>query len=163
MKKLFTLSWLFLAIFISSNLLAQKGKQEKKPLDTRIDAMRYWKAAAEKGIIPYNPKIPFKAAIDKGSKITLPNGSKADSPDVPVYSGSDATESEVSIFVDPNDNMSVINSNNSTTWNGSSVGSVLGANYFLSSDGGFNWGGSINGAGGNNSGDPAALIGLNGR
>ena len=162
MKKFLTFSWLIVALFVYGNAFAQKPAKVKKSIDPKVDAMWYWMRAAKEGIVPFNPKIPVKPA-----KIlppaNLPKGVLSDSPDVPVYSGTDATESEVSIFVDPNNAQHLLNSNNSTSWSGGSVGSVYGANYFLSSDYGLNWGGSIYGAGGNNSGDPAALIGLNGR
>jgi PKD repeat protein len=54
----------------------------------------------------------------------------------------------------------LLNSNNSTQ---NPVGSLYGANYLVSTDGGATWGGSVNGAGGANSGDPAAAIGNTGR
>jgi PKD repeat protein len=161
--KMFTKTLLlFLSLLMISGLFAQKPKVAQKPIDSKVDAMWYWMRAAREGLVPFNPKIPVKPAKVL-PPATLPKGVTADSPDVATYSGNDATESEVSIFVDPNDPLHVLNSNNSTDWDGSSVNSVFGANYFISSDGGLTWGGSIHGAGGDNSGDPAALIGLNGR
>ena len=141
-----------------------KNKQEKLVLNPRIDNMGYWMKLAEKGIIPYNQPIPVKPAENKGSMLPKGNGMKAqDSPDVPVTSATNVTESENSIFIDPNDNQYVLNSNNSTSWTGSSVGTLYGANYFQSADGGTTWGGSASGAGGSNSGDPTTAINLSGR
>jgi PKD repeat protein len=81
------------------------------------------------------------------------------SPDVPTTTVN-STQSENSVFVHPTDNQVLLNSNNSTQ---NPVGSLYGADYLISSDGGATWGGSVNGAGGYNSGDPAAAIGLTGR
>ncbi len=63
-------------------------------------------------------------------------------------------------FINPNDTEHVLQSNNSTQ---NPVGQLYGANYFYSFDFGQTWGGSIQGAGGTNSGDPTTAINLNGR
>jgi hypothetical protein len=62
--------------------------------------------------------------------------------------------------VNPSDNQIVINSNNSTP---NPVSGIYGANSDKSIDGGLSWDGSVEGAGGSNSGDPVALIGLDGK
>lgn len=131
-------------------------------LDTRIDNMRYWNKMAEKGLTPYNAQIPIKPAEFKGSTFEV-KGILVDSPDIPVSDLTNLTESENSVFIDPNDNQYILNSNNSTGWDGSSYTDLYGANYFQSSTGGSTWGGSYQGAGGSNSGDPTTAIGLNGR
>ncbi len=162
MRKLVLLSLLF--IFSAGLVLAQEKEIKEKPkVDYRIDNMGYWKRMAAQGLVPVAPKTLPAKAVYKGSKIDAKSVLTDDSPDVPVSETGNDTQSENSIFVDPNDNSKVLNSNNSTTWSGGSVGSVLGANYFNSNDYGENWTGSIQGAGGGNSGDPAALIGLDGR
>ncbi|MEZ5195906.1 MAG: PKD domain-containing protein [Bacteroidales bacterium] len=56
-----------------------------------------------------------------------------------------------------------MNSNNSTSCTGSSVGTLYGANYFQSANGGATWGGTASGAGGSNSGDPTTAINTSGR
>ncbi|MCB0823047.1 MAG: PKD domain-containing protein [Bacteroidales bacterium] len=165
MKKfvLFALSML-LVVASFAQKMSKKEEAGKMPVvDTRIDNMEYWMEMAEKGAVQYNPPVPIPAAEFKGPEIIVDGILIDDSPDVPVSSATNITESENSIFVDPNDNQYVLNSNNSTSWSGGSVGSLYGANYFQSADGGTTWGGSASGAGGDNSGDPTTAIGLNGR
>ncbi|GAB4333353.1 MAG: hypothetical protein Kow00127_24830 [Bacteroidales bacterium] len=142
-----------------------KTKDGKNSLiDTRIDNMGYWQHLAEEGLVPVAPVIPVKPAKYTGSIIEAKSvlGGKEDSEDVPLTDATNVTESENSIFVSPVDNEYVLNSNNSTSWSGSSVGSLYGANWFLSDDAGLSWSGSPNGAGGGNSGDPATAISLDG-
>ncbi len=132
-------------------------------VDTRIDNMGYWMKKAEQGLVPYNQPIPVLPEEYTGNKIDV-NGIKSkESTDIPVTNLTNVTESENSIFVDPNNANYILNSNNSTSWSGGSVGTLYGANYFQSSNGGTTWGGTPNGAGGTNSGDPTTAIGLNGR
>ena len=85
----------------------------------------------------------------------------ANYPDILLIQGN-TSQSENSIFVNPNDETYVLNSNNSTTQPGGSI-NVLGANALFSNDQGNNWSGGTHGAGGSNSGDPAALISRSGR
>jgi PKD repeat protein len=141
----------------------QPTKENASQIDTRIDNMRYWKKKASEGVIPYSPVIPYKPAKVKGSQISAKGIKTTNSPDVPVTSATNVTETECSIFIDPNDNQYVLNSNNSTSWSGGSVGSLYGANYFQSANGGLTWGGTPNGAGGSNSGDPTTAISRDGR
>lgn len=132
-------------------------------VDYKIDNMSYWMRQAAKGLVPYNPFVPIPPATFKGSLIvTKDAGTIADSPDVPVTTIT-STQSENSIFVDPDDNNFFINSNNSTDWSGSSASSVYGADYFKSSNGGTSLSGFITGAGGVNSGDPTTAINHAGR
>jgi len=160
-----------MAAFFTGTVFAQKQNFPSKPkdgktemVDTRIDNMGYWQKMAEKGLVPVAQPIPVAPAVYTGSLIESPSikGMKEDSPDVPVTYATNVTESENSIFIDPTDNEFVLNSNNSTQWSGGSVGSLYGANYFLSDDAGLTWGGSVQGAGGGNSGDPATAISLDG-
>jgi len=129
-------------------------------VDTRVDNMGYWMDKAEKGLVPYNVKIPVKPAIFKSSKISIPGVKTTNSPDIAVSDPAGSTQSENSIFVDPSDNTYVLNSNNSTP---NPVAGIYGANYFQSADAGITWGGTVQGAGGSNSGDPTTAIGLGGR
>ncbi len=141
-----------------------KDKQTKTTVDTRIDNMGYWREKAAEGLVPVAQPIPVAPAKYTGSMISAKSvmGGKEDSPDVPVTDATNVTESENSIFVDPSDNEHILNSNNSTSYIGGGAGSLYGANYFYSSDGGLNWGGSSSGAGGGNSGDPTTAIKLDG-
>ncbi|MBK7029743.1 MAG: PKD domain-containing protein [Bacteroidales bacterium] len=130
-------------------------------IDYRIDNMGYWMKLAEKGLVPYNPFISIPAATFKGSGIQT-RDFITDSPDVPVTTVT-STQSENSVFIDPDDNTFLINSNNSTDWSGGSASSVLGADYLKTNDAGATYTGSINGAGGSNSGDPTTAINRAGR
>lgn len=127
--------------------------------DTRIDNMGYWRKAAELGLVPVAPYIDVPVGEYKGSGIQAKSVWRDDSPDVPVTT-QNSTQSENSVFVDPTNPDHVLQSNNSTQ---NPVGSLYGANYLFSNDFGATWGGSVYGAGGSNSGDPATAIGLNGR
>jgi len=161
MKKqvLFTLTLFF--VLSSVQIFAQNQKKDDK-IDYRVDNMGYWMKLAKEGKIPFNPLVRTGNAKYKGSVINSKSVNTDDSPDVVIIEGEN-TQSENSIFVDPNDNEHVLNSNNSTDWTGSSVNNVLGTDGLFTSDGGNIWGGTSEGAGGNNSGDPATGIDLNGR
>ncbi|MCD4698170.1 MAG: hypothetical protein K8S16_18245, partial [Bacteroidales bacterium] len=169
MKSFYKLLSLVVLMIFSVSAFAQKSnvtkskKELSSQIDTRIDNMRYWKKKAEEGVIPYSTIIPYTPAQQKSSKISRIGVKTTNSVDIPVTSATNVTESENSIFIDPNDFNYVLNSNNSTSWTGSSVGTLYGANYFQSANGGLNWGGSASGAGGSNSGDPTTAISRSGR
>ena len=144
----------------------EKGKSPGNQVDAvnyQIDNMAYWMRMAKLGKVPFNPKVSIPPAKYKGTMIIGKGLRLPDSPDIPVTTLSTVTESENSVFVDPDNNEYLLNSNNSTSWSGGTVGSVYGANYFQSSDGGATFGGITGGAGGSNSGDPTTAIGRNGR
>lgn len=125
---------------------------------TYIDNNGYWKRMARYGLAELNQDIVPEPAVFKGSLIqsrfllTI-----EDSPDIPVAT-ENTTQSENSIFINPEDNHNVLNSNNST----SSGGGLYGADGLFSFDAGDTWDGSIQGTGGSNSGDPSVVIGTNG-
>ncbi len=129
-------------------------------VDTRIDNMVYWMNMLKKGYIEPTPTVEVMPAIYTSSKIHAPGVRTDDSPDVPV-TGLNCTQSENSVFVNPNDNKNILNSNNSTP---NPVGIIIyGATDFYSFDSGENWEGELEGAGGENFGDPATAISLDGR
>ena len=134
-------------------------RELRNKVDTRIDNEHYWEKMAEQGYIEFNPDIKAPLGIYTGSKIEAFGVLTDDSPDIPVTE-INSTQSENSIFADPNDASIVLNSNNSTQ---NPVGSLYGANDFFTFDGGETWEGEVQGAGGSNSGDPTTAIGLNGR
>jgi PKD repeat protein len=171
MKKINTiLIFVFLFSLFSGLAVAQKQVDPTKPknsqngVDTRVDNMGYWGKMAEQGLVPVAPVVQIPEAVYTGSMITAKSvkSGKEDSPDVPVSSATNVTESENSIFVNPADNDFILNSNNSTSWSGGSIGTLYGANAFFSEDAGLLWGGSAQGAGGNNYGDPTTAINLDG-
>ncbi len=138
---------LLICLLFSVTLLGQEDR-----IDTKIDNWRYWKEKAELGIIPFNPDDPTKPATYVGDQNRMMDG-----PDVLLIGGGTTTQSENSVFVDPNNNQTALVSNNSTLGS-----SVQGTNALFSFDGGATWTGGTGGAGGNNSGDPAAAISLGG-
>ncbi len=164
MKKTFTLilfagliSLIGLNWVISSD---EKSDRERRSMvDTRVDNNGYYKRLAEQGLYVLNPEVRVAPAVFTGSKIKAFSVVTEDSPDIAVTEVN-STQSENSIFVSPLDNMVVLNSNNSTA---NPVGTLYGANDFFTFDGTETWGGQVQGAGGNNSGDPGTAIGRNGR
>ena len=126
--------------------------------DTRIDNMGYWRKMADLELVPRQARIFVEAPVYTGSEIRAKGVKTTNSPDVPVTTET-STQSENSIFAHPTQPNTVLNSNNSTSY---PVSGVLGSNAFYSFDGALTWSGSIQGAGGTNQGDPAAVIGLNG-
>jgi len=165
MKK--TLSIILFLLFtftVATNGIAQEQKTKKaSKVNYEIDNMGYWRRMAAKGYVPVAPDVKPKPATIKGSQIAAKSVKTDDSPDVPVSATGADTQSEVSVFVHPADNSYVLNSNNSTSWTGSTVGSLYGTSFLNTDDYAVTWGGSVQGAGGANSGDPAAVIGLDGR
>ncbi|MGE5423709.1 MAG: hypothetical protein ACM3N9_00005, partial [Syntrophothermus sp.] len=164
MKK-FTL-FLFLSIFLlfGKNVIMGQdnfGYPPNYQPDTRIDNMGYWRKMAALGLVPVAPVIKVPAAQYTGSKVFDSKGVLIDdSQDIPVTTEL-TTQSENSIVVDPDNNAFILNSNNSTPQ--PSGGTVYGADYYMSDDEGATWSGSKQGAGGSNSGDPAACINIAGR
>jgi len=138
----------------------QETEREKRnQVDTRIDNINYWVDAAEKGLIPFNPYVEIKPSVFTGTAIRAFSSITEDSPDIPVTE-INSTQSENSIFVDPNNADIILNSNNSTE---NPAVHLHGANDFHSFNAAESWEGQIEGAGGGNSGDPTTAIGLNGR
>jgi hypothetical protein len=133
-------------------------RERRAKLDTRIDNQGYWKKMAKEGLTVLNPVVDVPQAIYTGSSIKSPMVSTTNSPDVAVSTNS--TQSENSIIVDPNNNMVALNSNNSGGPGGTPI---YGSNDLYTFDGGETFDGENSGAGGSNSGDPAACIGTDGR
>lgn len=147
-----------LALGYATNRAVNKNNN-KETVDTRIDNQGYWTRLAAKGIVPYNPEIRVEQAVFSGSKIRASTVLTLDSPDVPVTE-INSSQSENSVFINPLDETQILNSNNSAT---NPIDTTFGANAFYSLNSGTNWNGDIEGAGEDNFGDPAAVIGLNGR
>jgi hypothetical protein len=164
MKKIYILTLAFL-VMTGNHAFSQKAAQHQKDaersklVDYRIDNNGYWKMLASKGLATLNPVIPVQSAVYVGSDIRAFSVITEDSPDVAVAENN-STQSENSVFVDPNDNLFILNSNNSTP--NPSTGDIYGADALLSADAGLTWGGTIYGPGGSNWGDPAAAIGQDG-
>ncbi len=162
-KAIFTLSFLIISAFAA--VQSQSPDKQMIPpgyqVDTRIDCMGYWMRMAQLGLVPVEPVHRIPPAVYTGSKVWLKGVLIDDSPDVPVTTETTTTQSENSTVVDKTNKLEVFNSNNSTP--NPSNGSVYGTSWYYSLDGGETWDGSMQGAGGSNSGDPAACMNLAGR
>ena len=163
MRKILILSLAAVIVLFAANWAisdsTESEREKRAQVNTRVDNNGYWKEAAKRGLAVLNPVVDVPAAVYTGSQINSRAVRYDNSPDVPV-TGQPSTQSENSIFVDPNDNMVAFNSNNSTPSGG---GSVYGADYLYTFDFATTWSGSVNGPNGSNSGDPAACIGTDGR
>ncbi len=153
--------YLLITFLLIGNFIVAQQSEDLKKLNTAIDNQGYWKAAAAAGLTMPNPQRSVTPAIFTGSEIRAVSVITEDSPDVPVITGS-TSQSENSIFVNPDDRENPLNSNNSTNQPGGGL-TLYGADYLYSFDGGESWLGSMQGAGGTNQGDPTTAIGLNGR
>lgn len=164
MKKIILSLCLIVFLTVWASILFAQDKIALPPdyqVDTRIDNMGYWRKCAELGLVPVAPFTKVPAAQYTGSKVFLDGFLLDDSPDVPVTTDNTTTQSENSIAVDPENKAHVLNSNNSTP--NPSTGSVYGTSWYYTLDEGGSWSGSKQGAGGSNSGDPAACINISGR
>lgn len=133
-------------------------RERRSQVNTRVDNNGYWRKMAEQGLAVLNPEVEIAPAVYTGSKINAKSVAWEDSPDVPVTTTS-SRQSENSIFIDPNNKLTALNSNNS----GPISSSFYGANDLFTFDGSETWQGEVFGAGGSNSGDPAACIDTDGR
>jgi len=168
---------IFLSILaaISVFIATEANGQQKRPLlqltpagkgyvNIKVDNIGYWKRMVDRGYAVANPPIDIPKAVYTGSTVKGGLGvTIQDSPDIPVTAVSYTTQSENSVFVDPLDEDRILNSNNSTDWDGSTVGILHGSDYLLSVNAGQNWNGTILGPENDNSGDPATAISTTGR
>lgn len=145
-------------VFAQENRPQEKVTDFTKKADTRVDNNGYWKMKAALGQARLNGMQNVPSATYTGSEIRALSVITEDSPDVPV-APSNTTQSEVSVFTNPEDNLKVLNSNNSSA---NPMTTFYGADALRSEDGGLVWGGTVQGPAGSNSGDPVALIGNNG-
>ncbi|HEY3215211.1 MAG TPA: PKD domain-containing protein [Candidatus Eisenbacteria bacterium] len=114
-------------------------------------------------VIQVDPNAPPpgpQPVLYRSSRIETGPAAFTDSPDVPTTTASNTTQSENSVFVSPLNPAVLLNSNNSSDW---PVTQIFGSSYWISTNGGLTWTGSIAGAGGTNRGDPTTAINRNGR
>jgi hypothetical protein len=137
---------------------AGKGK-----VNTRIDNMGYWQRMVRLGYVRPNRKIPVPAAVFTGSGIRADGIRAQDSPDQCVTANQNTTQSENSVFISPENEEELLNSNNSTDWDGTFVNTLFGADDRHSEDAGITWAGGTTGTGNINLGDPSVAIGTDGR
>jgi hypothetical protein len=131
-------------------------RERRAQVNTRVDNNGYWVRMAALGLTTLNPEVRVEEAVYTGTKINAASVLSEDSPDVPVSTAS-AQQSENSIVVDPNNEATALNSNNS------GPPGFYGADHLHTLDLGETWGGAISGPGISNSGDPTTAIGTDGR
>ena len=127
------------------------------------DNVGYWKDMVRQGYVAPDQPLPWVAPRQGSSFIRVPGLPPQNSADIPVSALTNLTQSENSVFIDPGDENTVLNSNNSTDWYQGYVQTTYGADSYLSADAGLTWGGTFQGAGGQNSGDPTTAISRDGR
>jgi hypothetical protein len=143
----------------ATNNKLRSERMKSDLVDTRVDNIGYWVKAAERGLVPFNQEVEVEAAVFTGSDIAAYSVLTDNSPDIPVTE-SNTYQSENSVFADPNNPNVLLNSNNSSH---NPSGGLYGASNFYSFDASDNWEGDYQGTGGDNKGDPSAVIDLNGR
>ena len=127
------------------------------------DNIGYWQDMVRQGYVKPEKIIPWTAPKKLSSSIHTAGLPPQDSQDVPVSVLTTITQSENSVFIDPGDEDQVLNSNNSSDWFNGFVQNPIGADAYHSQNAGLSWGGTFQGAGGPNRGDPATAIGRDGR
>ena len=132
--------------------ITQTGKGIINPM---VDNIGYWNRMVKLGYIL--PDTFHAVPLSRFNDILPQN-----SPDIPVTGETDVTQSENSVFIDPEDEHYLLNSNNSSSWISGYAENPIGADALYSLDSGQEWQGSTDGVNGTNSGDPSTAIGLNG-
>lgn len=157
------------SLFLSFETFSQPGKNlpivtpsGKGKINTKIDNMGYWKRMVRMGYVLPSANVPVPPADSTSSMIAAPGVRSQNSPDIPVTDRLDVTQSENSVFIDPESEDIILNSNNSTNWILGYAETAYGADARYSTDWGQTWDGSIYGVKHNNNGDPATAIGRNG-
>jgi len=127
------------------------------------DNIGYWKDMVKQGYVKPDKPMPWVPAKKGSSFINAAGVPPQNSTDVQIAPGNTVTQSENSVFIDPGDEDNVLNSNNSTDWYMNFVQNAFGADAYRSFDDGLSWGGTFQGAGGTNRGDPTTAISRDGR
>jgi hypothetical protein len=149
------LSTLFLAIFfLVSTSIALFGQES-------VHDSRVWSVLPKVTGNPIKQEIPQWVPPQQVTRFyDLSNGDAATvGPNYRVKPGN-TTQSEMSIDVHPTNSNIVFGSANATNW---PVSTLYGTGVYWSLDGGANWTGYDNPPFGGNSGDPASVIGSDGR
>ncbi len=144
-------------------MLPQITPAGKGIVNTRIDNTGYWNDMILFGFIKPGPVYQVKQAKYSNSNILGKGIPPQNSPDIPVSDLDTVTQSENSIFIDPEEEEMVLNSNNSSNWIGNYATEKYGADGLFSSNLVQPWTGTMKGAGRDNAGDPSTAIGLNGQ
>ncbi len=151
MKKLF----IYLFIFLGTSLIAQQSSNEEGKIWSRVkpddNNLKGFIVNDGYNYIPSN--VGFQIYNFKSTRATV-------YPNFRPWPTTNTTQSELSVDVHPNNLNIVIGSANATP---SPVGGVIyGTGTYWTLNGGATWAGADDPPYGRNSGDPAAVIGLNG-
>jgi len=167
MNKYFLIILLF--AFCHGLLFSQPGRNlpiitaaGKGKVNTKIDNIGYWSRMVKLGYVKPSVVGAIPPADSTTSMIFAPGIKPQNSPDVPVTNRTDVTQSENSVFIDPESEEVVLNSNNSSNWVLGYADTPYGADELNSSDFGQTWDGYTTGIPLSNSGDPCTAIGTNG-
>ncbi len=161
MKNSFIPAVILFALFVSGaysqpiHTMYRITPSGKGKINLMVDNIGYWNRMVKLGYIL--PDTQFAFTPSRFSAIMPQN-----SPDIPVTGETDVTQSENSVFIDPEDENFILNSNNSSSWILGYAETPYGADALFSLDSGLDWQGSTDGVNGTNSGDPSTAIGLNG-
>lgn len=157
MKTIEIMFFLSLIIFINYSVgqnnkkVRQNTKQDT--INTAIMNIGYWLDLAKKGLVEYNPTVTIKPSVYSGKEIVSKLIVTDESEDILIYDGV-YTQSENSIFVNPLNTNTLLNSNNS--FNINTVD--LGTSGFFSSDAGNFWDGQPEALGEISHADPIVCI-----
>jgi hypothetical protein len=115
-----------------------------------IDNVNYWVHMAKRGLAPnFRTTGPFTPAVNQSSRIEASAASFVNSPDVAITTGN--SQSENSVFVNPNNLAIALNSNNSL------VSGIYRTSAYNTSNTGASWSG-LNSVEPNSYADPAVVI-----
>ncbi|MBN8546878.1 MAG: T9SS type A sorting domain-containing protein [Ignavibacteria bacterium] len=149
-----------LSILLTGMILAQgTGGETERDLSkywTRLTLDQNFATAAGDNSFIYVPAPNINRYVRvTGAEATL-------YPNFRPFPTTNSTQSELSIDVHPLNMNILLLSANSTSWSGSSVGTLYGTGTYLTTNGGTNWQGWDDPPYGRNSGDPVSVIAPNG-
>lgn len=135
------------------------GKGKVNPM---VDNIGYWSRMVKQGYVLADTIRPVRPALFHGDAIRAAGVPPQNSPDIPVTPEQEVTQTENSVFIDPQNEYYLLNSNNSSNWISGFAQNPWGADALWSLWQGETWQGSTQGVNGTNNGDPSTAIGLNG-
>jgi hypothetical protein len=144
---------LCMATCITILTVVTRGQQvnlDKLSFNPAVDNINLWVNWAKRGLAPdFRTTGPFTPAVNQSSKIEASAASFVNSPDVAITTAN--SQSENSVFVNPNNIAVALNSNNSL------VAGIYRASAYNTSNTGASWSG-LNSVEPNSYADPAVVI-----
>ncbi|MBL7748914.1 MAG: exo-alpha-sialidase, partial [Chitinophagaceae bacterium] len=137
-------------ILVTATAIGQGPNLNVLPFNPAIDNVNYWKIMAKRGLAPdFRTTGPLTPAEFKSTQIEASAASFVNSPDVAITTGN--SQSENSVFVNPNNIAVALNSNNSL------VSGIYRASAYSTNNTGATWSG-VNSVEPNSFADPAVVI-----